>query len=134
MHKGDTIRKLQLSRWLRALAIAKILFEEEGYHTVYLNEIEAHIQEKHMQAIRCIHCLDVVEGVTFTSDNRGELIAFAHRSCHERVIDARTCPTCDTILRPPAFMHIRPEGYVCEAWRIYYSEERDGLKAIAKIL
>lgn len=27
-------------RWLRALAIAKLLFEQEGYHTHYLEEIE----------------------------------------------------------------------------------------------
>ena len=30
----------QRARWLRALSIAKILFEEEGYHTRYLDEIE----------------------------------------------------------------------------------------------
>jgi hypothetical protein len=30
----------QVRRWCRALSIAKILFEEEGYHTVYLEEIE----------------------------------------------------------------------------------------------
>ncbi len=30
----------QCRRWLRALSIAKILFEEEGYHTRYLDEIE----------------------------------------------------------------------------------------------
>lgn len=100
---------------------------------MYLNEIAAHIKGKPMQEIRCIHCRDVVEGVTFTKDHTGELIAFAHRSCHERVIDARTCPDCNNILMPPAFMHIRPEGYVCEACRIYYVEEPDGLKAIARI-
>ena len=27
---------LTIARWLRALGIAKILFEDEGYHTVYL--------------------------------------------------------------------------------------------------
>jgi hypothetical protein len=27
-------------RWQRALQIAKILFEQEGYHTRYLQEIE----------------------------------------------------------------------------------------------
>ena len=31
----------QYKRLLRALAIAKILFEQEGYHTQYLEEIEA---------------------------------------------------------------------------------------------
>lgn len=37
---------LKLRRWLKALAIAKILFEEEGYHTRFLEEIEAFVQEK----------------------------------------------------------------------------------------
>jgi hypothetical protein len=31
----------QRTRWLRALRIAHILFEEDGYHTAYLSEIEA---------------------------------------------------------------------------------------------
>ena len=35
---------LKEKRWLRALAIAKILFEDEGYHTVYLEEIETFIK------------------------------------------------------------------------------------------
>jgi len=30
----------QIKRWFRAIAIAKILFEEEGYHCTYLKEIE----------------------------------------------------------------------------------------------
>jgi len=37
---------LKLRRWLKALAIAKILFEEEGYHTRFLEEIEAFVQEE----------------------------------------------------------------------------------------
>ena len=36
--------ELQAARWLRALAIAKILFEDQGYHTRYLEEIEQCIQ------------------------------------------------------------------------------------------
>lgn len=32
---------LQKKRWLRALEIAKILFEDHGYHTRYLEEMEA---------------------------------------------------------------------------------------------
>ncbi len=32
--------KSQIRRWLRALAIAKILFEAEGYSTAYLEQIE----------------------------------------------------------------------------------------------
>ena len=32
--------KRQVKRWLRAIGIAKCLFEEEGYHISYLEEIE----------------------------------------------------------------------------------------------
>ena len=35
---------LQRKRWLRALRIAAILFKDEGYHTTYLDEVEAFIQ------------------------------------------------------------------------------------------
>ena len=33
-------------RWLKALEIAKVLFEDEGYHTEYLEEIESHIRKE----------------------------------------------------------------------------------------
>ncbi len=36
---------LTIPRWLRALEIAKILFEDEGYHTVYLEQIEDYIKK-----------------------------------------------------------------------------------------
>lgn len=36
---------LQVNRWVRALALAKSLFENEGYPTTYLNEIEHFIKE-----------------------------------------------------------------------------------------
>ena len=35
---------LTIPRWLRALALAKILFEDEGYHTRYLQQIEEYIK------------------------------------------------------------------------------------------
>jgi hypothetical protein len=38
----------ETKRWLRALEIAKILFEVEGYHTAYLKETEAFIRRKTM--------------------------------------------------------------------------------------
>jgi hypothetical protein len=38
--QGSTIQ-----RWVRALAIAKILFEDQGYHTVYLEDIEHYLKE-----------------------------------------------------------------------------------------
>ena len=36
---------LQVNHWLRALAPVKSLFENEGYLTTYLNEIEHFIKE-----------------------------------------------------------------------------------------
>ena len=36
---------LTIPRWLRALTLAKILFEDEGYHTRYLEEIEEYIKK-----------------------------------------------------------------------------------------
>jgi hypothetical protein len=38
--------KLKVRRWLRALEIAKILFEEEGYHVRYLEQIETHLKNE----------------------------------------------------------------------------------------
>ena len=35
--------ELRAACWLRALTIAKILFEDQGYHTLYLEEIEQFI-------------------------------------------------------------------------------------------
>lgn len=41
--------ELQAGRWLRALGIAKILFEEEGYHTHYLEELEQFLQRSEVR-------------------------------------------------------------------------------------
>lgn len=38
----------ETKRWLRALEIAKILFEEQGYHSLYLEGIENFIWRKAM--------------------------------------------------------------------------------------
>ena len=38
----------ETKRWLRALEIAKILFEDQGYHTRYLEEIENVIRREDM--------------------------------------------------------------------------------------
>jgi len=35
-------------RWLRAFGIAKILFEDQGYHSLYLEDIENFIWRKSM--------------------------------------------------------------------------------------
>jgi hypothetical protein len=83
-----------------------------------------------MSEIRCIHCGERVEGVTCIEEDN-KLIVFAHRTCHERVIGARTCPDCHSALQPPTFLNIRPEGYVCESCMMYYDAD---LTPIAKIL
>jgi hypothetical protein len=36
----------EAKRWLRALKIAKIIFEDEGHHTFYLEGIEKFIRKK----------------------------------------------------------------------------------------
>lgn len=38
----------ETKRWLRALGIAKILFEDQGYHSLYLEGIENFIWRKSM--------------------------------------------------------------------------------------
>ena len=38
----------QVNRWFKALEIAKILFEDQGYHWVYLNQIDQFIRRKTM--------------------------------------------------------------------------------------
>ena len=38
----------EIKRWLRALEIAKILFEDQGYHSMYLEGIENFIWRKSM--------------------------------------------------------------------------------------
>jgi tRNA G18 (ribose-2'-O)-methylase SpoU len=44
--KLDAARAKKVKNWLKALAIAKVLFEEEGYHTRFLEQIEAFLQEQ----------------------------------------------------------------------------------------
>jgi hypothetical protein len=41
------IRK-EVKRWLKALRVAKIIFEDQGYHTLYLDEAERFIRRKLM--------------------------------------------------------------------------------------
>lgn len=38
----------QVNRWFRALELAKVLFEEQGYHYLYLNHIQEFIERKTM--------------------------------------------------------------------------------------
>lgn len=44
-------RKRQVKRWLRAIDIAKCLFEEEGYHISYLKEIENLIRSNQIHGL-----------------------------------------------------------------------------------
>ena len=39
---------LQIKRWFRALALAQILFEDQGYHGMFLSQIEDFIRRKTM--------------------------------------------------------------------------------------
>ena len=39
---------MEVKRWLRAIGIAKCLFEDEGYHRVFLNQIERFIRREKM--------------------------------------------------------------------------------------
>jgi hypothetical protein len=39
-------------RWLKALRIAKIIFEDQGYHTHYLDEVEKFVKRKIMHSPR----------------------------------------------------------------------------------
>jgi hypothetical protein len=38
----------EVKAWMRALELAKILFEDQGYHWLYLNQIEIFIERKTM--------------------------------------------------------------------------------------
>jgi hypothetical protein len=44
MARPSQPESLTRKRWLRALRIAGVLFKEEGYHTTYLDEVEAFVQ------------------------------------------------------------------------------------------
>ena len=44
--------KLETNRWLRALGIAKVVFDDEGYHIAYLQQIEDFIRRKRMYSPR----------------------------------------------------------------------------------
>ncbi len=44
--------KLETKRWFRALEIAKVVFWHEGYHTLYLEQIENFIRRKQIYSPR----------------------------------------------------------------------------------
>ncbi len=81
--------------------------------------------------VHCIHCKEPIAGVYFGEEDKGQLIVFAHRFCHEQVTNPKACPTCHHPLKLPTSMNIRPEGYVCEVCMLYYSA---ALQPIAKML
>jgi hypothetical protein len=43
---------LQRKRWFQALEIAQILFEDQGYHRIYLNLIAESIKRKTMYSLK----------------------------------------------------------------------------------
>jgi len=40
--------KKETNRWLKALEIARVIFDDEGYHILFLEEIENFIRSKRM--------------------------------------------------------------------------------------
>jgi hypothetical protein len=42
------IYSLEVKGWLRAMEIARCLFEDQGYHRIYLNQIDQFIRRKTM--------------------------------------------------------------------------------------
>jgi len=42
----------ETKRWLNALGIAKVVFDDEGYHSEYLEQIEGFIRRKKMYSPR----------------------------------------------------------------------------------
>jgi len=41
--------RLQKNRWLRALQLARILFDDEGYFTYYLDQIDDFVKNQHLR-------------------------------------------------------------------------------------
>ena len=41
--------RLKKNRWLRALQLARILFDDEGYFTYYLDQIEKFVKNTHLE-------------------------------------------------------------------------------------
>lgn len=81
-----------------------------------------------MPEIRCMYCHGLIEGVEYLEDYPDVVILYAHKAC---LREERTCPDCNNPLQPPAVMHIRPQGHVCEGCMMYYDAN---LMPIAKIL
>lgn len=44
--KGDKSYSLEVRRWFDAINLAKILFEDQGYHWRYLDEVKRFIRRK----------------------------------------------------------------------------------------
>jgi len=44
--------KLQTNRWLKCLEICKVVLDDEGYHILYLEQIENFIRRKQMYSPR----------------------------------------------------------------------------------
>ena len=65
--------RAEAKRWLKAIKIAKIIFEDQGYHTAYLEEIEKFIRRRLMYSpkisekyIPVLHRISASKGVRMT--------------------------------------------------------------------
>jgi len=47
--KRSNVFPKEITRWFKALEIASVLFEEEGYHVQYLNQIEEFIRVNYLK-------------------------------------------------------------------------------------
>lgn len=73
--KGD--EGLKKKRWLKALQLAKILFDDEGYFTYYLDQIEEFVKNKHLEINGSTLELGIKNGeITWVNRRRCE-------DCHE---------------------------------------------------
>jgi len=82
--------RLTNNRWLRALQLAKILFDDQGYFSCYLDQIEEFVKDNHLEingpavefgiknkeAIRVDrkHCESCLDCQTFTSEDAALLV------------------------------------------------------------
>ena len=88
--------ELRAARWLRALTIAKILFEDQGYHTRYLEEIEQFIQRREVMQ---------------------QMARFEVRSALKVWLSSgtRTLERLETLVRHLCEVHARDKDYTQEA-------------------
>jgi hypothetical protein len=89
-------RTKTLKRWQRALGIAKILFEDQGYHTAYLEEIEEALTQSRIrpEQIGFWLRLKVRHGPLSPADTTRYGVEFI--TTRERLREIRRCYSCPT--------------------------------------